>query len=219
MSAPALFLDRDGTLVQPRHYPTRPEELLVFEGVPDLLHDFQVAGWRIVIVTNQSGVARGYLTEGELLYMHSMLAADMARHGVRLDEIYYCPHHPAGTVRPFNVECSCRKPRPGMLLRAARELDIDLAHSWFVGDILDDIEAGHRAGCRAVLVDLGTEALPTTSLRTPEAVGRSTVHALRIIAEIEGIGLPVERDYRPARWELEMHELGRGRRPAQRSER
>ncbi|HMQ31651.1 MAG TPA: HAD family hydrolase [Chloroflexaceae bacterium] len=202
MSQPALFLDRDGTLVQPRHYPTRPDELLIFAGVPELLRLFQRHGWRIVVITNQSGVARGYLSEGELASMHCCMAADLGRRGVRLDGVYHCPHHPDGTVAPFNVACECRKPSPGMLLRAAAELDLDLGRSWFLGDILDDVEAGHRAGCRAALVDLGSESRPESALRTPELVGRDTVHALRAIAAVEGLAETAELDYLPPAWGL-----------------
>lgn len=208
MNARALFLDRDGTLVHPRHYPRRPEELLIFEGVPALLQRFQERGWRIVLITNQSGLARGYFSESELAYMHACLAADLGQQGVRLDGIYYCPHHPEGSVAPFSVECECRKPRPGMLLRATVDLDIDLARSWFVGDILDDIEAGHRAGCRTALVDLGTESAPDSPLRTPDLVGRNTVHALASIAAIEGLGIAVGPAYVPDRWQMFQQSVG-----------
>lgn len=208
MSKPALFLDRDGTLVHPRHYPTSPDELVIFEGVPELLRLFQSRGWSIIVITNQSGVARGYLSEGELTYMHCCLAADLGRRGVALAAIYYCPHHPEGAVEPFGVECACRKPRPGMLLTAAAEHGIDLARSWFVGDILDDVEAGHRAGCRAALVDLGTEGPPATPVRAPDLVGRDTVHALRAIAALEGLGEPLGPGYVPERWGLAERAVG-----------
>jgi D-glycero-D-manno-heptose 1,7-bisphosphate phosphatase len=208
MGRRALFLDRDGTLVHPRHYPSRPDELQIFAGVPALLQRFQQQGWLIVLISNQSGVARGYFGEGELAYMHACLAADLAQQGVRLDGVYYCPHHPDGTVAPFNVACGCRKPQPGLLLRAADELQIDLPRSWFVGDILDDVEAGNRAGCRTVLVDLGTEPPPATPLRTPHAVGRSTVHALAIVAAAELGDRPAEPPYTPARWLLRSQSVG-----------
>ncbi len=208
MGQPALFLDRDGTLVAPRHYPTRASELQIFDGVPEALRVFQENGWQIVLITNQSGVARGYLSEGELAYMHYCLAADLAQRGARLDAVYYCPHHPEGSVEPFNVECNCRKPRPGMLTRAAAERHLELGRSWFVGDILDDVEAGHRAGCRTALVDLGTESVPESLLRAPELIGRDTAHALRAIAAVEGLAGPVELDYRPPGWEARALTVG-----------
>lgn len=200
MSHQALLLDRDGTLVHARAYPRRPEELVLYEGLAPVLRDFQGRGWRLVLVTNQAGIARGYFSEADLALMHEALAAMLARDGVRFDAIYHCPHHTAGVVERFAIKCECRKPAPGMLLQAARDLDLDLARSWFVGDVLDDVEAGRRAGCRTVLVDLGSEGRPPTALRTPDAVARNTLHGLALIADLEGFGPASERNYRPARW-------------------
>ncbi|HET8523729.1 MAG TPA: HAD family hydrolase, partial [Thermomicrobiales bacterium] len=158
MTARAIFLDRDGTLVEPRHYPSRPEDLVLVDGVIPELRVLQGAGWRVVVITNQSGIARGFFSERELARMHDGLRQNLRSHGVEIDGIYACPHHPDGVVKEFAIECACRKPQPGLLLRAAEELRLDLSRSWFVGDILDDVEAGTRAGCRTVLVDIGTEA-------------------------------------------------------------
>lgn len=204
MSGRAIFLDRDGTLVEARHYPSRPEQLVLSPGIGPELAVLQRAGFRLAVITNQSGIARGYLTEAELAAMHAHLRRELARLGVRLDAIYYCPHHPDGTVAPFNIACDCRKPAPGMLLRGAAELHVDLNRSWVVGDILDDIEAGASAGCRTVLVDLGTEGPPATAARAPTAVARDARHALRIIRAVEGLGPRVELDYRPAEWRAEQ---------------
>jgi len=135
----ALFLDRDGTLVHPRHYPSRPEELVLYDGLAPLLRRFQQHNYRLIVITNQSGLARGLFTEDALSLMHDHLTAELARDGVHIDGIYYCPHHPEGVIPELTVHCTCRKPAPGMLQRAAAELDIDLARSWFVGDILDDV--------------------------------------------------------------------------------
>ena len=157
----ALFLDRDGTLVQPRHYPSRPEDLVLYDGIGRQLRSLQQAGFRLVVITNQSGIARGYFTEGDLRRMHDHLAAELA------------------------LRCACRKPEPGLLLRAAADLDLDPARSWFVGDILDDVEAGNRAGCRTILVDLGTEPAPQRPVRRPDYVARSTAHALEIVRTTE----------------------------------
>ncbi|MCU0491130.1 MAG: HAD family hydrolase [Chloroflexaceae bacterium] len=183
----ALFVDRDGTLVHPRHYPRTPQELLLFEGVVAGLRPFQAAGWRLVVITNQSGLARGLFSEDDLALMHEYLAAQVARGGVQLDAFYHCPHHPEGVVPHLARVCDCRKPEPGMLLRAAADLDLDLGRSWFVGDILDDVEAGKRAGCRTALVDLGTETLPASPIRTPDFVAQSTGAALAHIAAVEGL--------------------------------
>ena len=196
----ALFLDRDGTLVHPRHYPSRPADLLLYEGIGPLLRGVQEAGLRLVVITNQSGLARGLFTEDDLDRMHAHLANELARFGVRLDGVYYCPHHVEGAIPTLAVACDCRKPQPGMLLRAAADLDLDLTRSWFVGDVLDDVEAGARAGCRTVLVDLGTEPPPQTKLRRPNYVARDTAHALRIIAAQEDIRPADDLTYQPATW-------------------
>src|SRR5437588_2001998 len=149
---PALFLDRDGTLVHPRHYPSRPEDLRLYDGLGPYLRCLQESGFRLVVVTNQSGIARGYFTAAHLRQMHAHLAAQLARLGVRLDAIYHCPHHPDGAIPELAVRCTCRKPQPGLVLQAAAALSLDPRHSWLVGDILDDVEAGNRAGCRTILV-------------------------------------------------------------------
>lgn len=177
----AIFLDRDGTLVHPRHYPSRPEQLVLYEGLGPELGALRHAGYRLVVVTNQSGLARGHFTPDDLARMHLHLRHELHNLGVRIDGIYHCPHHPDGVVTELAIDCDCRKPRPGMLKRAARDLDIDLGASWMVGDILDDIEAGKRAGCRTVLVDLGSETLPASSARQPDFVATTTAEALRII--------------------------------------
>ncbi|MDQ3854939.1 MAG: HAD family hydrolase [Chloroflexota bacterium] len=196
----ALFLDRDGTLDHPRHYPTRPEELELFEGLSGPLRTLQAVGYKLVMVTNQSGLARGLFTRDDLARMHSYLSQQLADLGVHLDAIYHCPHHPDGTVEELTGSCDCRKPAPGMLLRAGRDLDLDLPRSWLVGDILDDVEAGHRARCRTVLVDLGTESDPEQELRRPHYVARDTRHALDLICAVEGLGAPVDLSYRPHSW-------------------
>lgn len=193
MSHAAVFLDRDGTLVYPSHYPSRPEQLRLYEDIGPELCRLQRMGYRLVVITNQSGIARGYFDEATLQSMHTYLTDELAKMGVHLDGIYYCPHHPSGVIEPFAVSCTCRKPQPGMLLRAANELNIDLRHSWFVGDILDDVEAGNRAGCRTILVDLGTETTPTSSLRCPTYIAGSTRQALQLIRSCDGSTEPSPR--------------------------
>lgn len=205
----AVFLDRDGTLVHPRHYPARPEELRLYDGIGPELRRLQLAGFRLVLITNQAGIARGYFGEDDLARMHEHLAGELGALGVRLDGVYYCPHHPEGIRPELAIACDCRKPAPGMLLRAAADLAIDLDRSWFVGDILDDVEAGNRAGCRSILVDLGTEAPPPSPLRRPDFVARDTIHALRIIAATESLRPLVDLNYRPERWRVPDQETRR----------
>jgi len=202
----AILLDRDGTLVHASHYPSRPEQLRLYDDVGPQLAILQQKGFRLVVITNQSGIARGYFTEVDLERMHDHLRALLRPFGVTLDAIYHCPHHPDGIIDSLAIRCECRKPRPGMLLRAAHDLNLDLTASWFLGDILDDVEAGNRAGCNTILVDLGTESLPTKHLRIPAFVARNTLQALRIIEAIEGClpydvqaSLP-DLTYRPVSW-------------------
>ncbi|MDP9382427.1 MAG: HAD family hydrolase [Chloroflexota bacterium] len=204
MSQPALFLDRDGTLIHTRHYPTRPDELVLYEGLGPELRALQGHGFLLALITNQSGLARGLFTDADLKLMHEHLAAELDRLGVKLHGVYHCPHHPEGVVAELAVQCSCRKPEPGMLLQAADELDIELERSWFVGDILDDVEAGNRAGCRTVLVDLGTESPPATPIRRPHYVARDTLHALRLIRAVESRATDVDMRYLPESWCLDV---------------
>jgi D-glycero-D-manno-heptose 1,7-bisphosphate phosphatase len=197
---PAIFIDRDGTLVHARHYPSRPEDLILYDGIGPGLAALRRAGFRLIVVTNQSGIARGYFTEDDLGRMHDHLRAELRRFGVELDGIEFCPHHPDGVIEHLAIRCDCRKPAPGMVSRAAAAHGLDPARSWFLGDILDDIEAGNRAGCRTILVDIGTESLPTAPIRTPDFVARDTVHALAIVAAEEGLGPATDLSYRPASW-------------------
>lgn len=195
----ALFLDRDGTLVHARHYPSRPEELIVYDGILPWLRMLQEAGFLLVVVTNQSGIARGMFGEQDLTKMHDYLRREFAASGVSIDRIEHCPHHPDGVVQDLAITCDCRKPQPGMVLRAAHALEIDPARSWFIGDILDDVEAGNRADCTTILVDLGTESLPRSEIRRPDWVARDTVHALRIVAAASGL-IDAPEAYAPVRW-------------------
>ena len=185
MKQRAVFLDRDGTLVHPRHYPSSLGDLHLYNNIGPGLKDLQRAGFRMVVITNQAGLARGYFTLVDLHCMHKHLTSELAQLGVQLDAIYHCPHHPEGVIPELAIRCNCRKPQPGMLLQAAADLDLNLQHCWFVGDILDDVEAGNRAGCHTILVDLGTESIPEQPIRCPDYIAPDTQHALRIINAIE----------------------------------
>ena len=143
-------------------------------------------GYRLVVVSNQSGVARGYFRESDLGAVAQCLARLMQREGVTLHGFYYCPHFPDGAIARYAVDCDCRKPRPGMILRACAELDLDCANSWLVGDILDDVEAGNRAGCRTVLIDRGSETeWRVTPERQPLYTAADIDDAARYIAARE----------------------------------
>ena len=155
MGRPAVFLDRDGTLVREVGYLRSVRELRLLPGAARAVRRLNDAGFAVIVATNQSGVARGLLTEEALAQIHGALAARLARRGGHLAGIYYCPHHPAAPLTQYRRRCRCRKPAPGMLLRAARDLDLDLPRSFAIGDAERDLEAGRRAGCRVVLVRTG----------------------------------------------------------------
>ncbi|MDY3552451.1 HAD family hydrolase [Gemmata sp. JC717] len=155
MSRDAVFLDRDGTLIEEVHYLARPEQVKLIPGAADAVRRLNAAGVLVVVVTNQGGVARGYFPESRVTEVHEHLAALLAQQGARVDAFYYCPHHPTEGSDAYRVVCDCRKPRPGMLLTAARDLDIELSRSWMIGDKPCDAGAGHAAGCRSLLVRTG----------------------------------------------------------------
>ncbi|MEZ6004171.1 MAG: D-glycero-beta-D-manno-heptose 1,7-bisphosphate 7-phosphatase [Planctomycetota bacterium] len=158
MTRPAVFLDRDGTLNREVHYLARVEDFEWLPGTIDGLAALDRAGYALVVVTNQSGIAQGLLDTTELNAIHARMAADLAQAGVALAGVYFCPHHPELGQDPWRCDCDCRKPRTGMLRRALRELDLDPARSWFVGDSLRDLEAGHAIGARSILVRTGKGA-------------------------------------------------------------
>ncbi|CAM3750333.1 D-glycero-beta-D-manno-heptose 1,7-bisphosphate 7-phosphatase [Roseateles saccharophilus] len=142
----AAFLDRDGVINIDHGYVYRWEDFAYVPGVVQALLRLQAAGYALVIVTNQSGIARGYYDEAALQSLHDALRTDLVQQGVTLDAIEYCPHLPDGSVARYAVDCDCRKPAPGMLLRSAKALGIALADSLMFGDKFSDIEAGRAAG-------------------------------------------------------------------------
>lgn len=160
----AVFLDKDGTLIDDVPYNVDPARLRLARHAGPALRLMQQMGYRLIVVSNQSGVARGLFSEAALPPLFSALQDMLALEGVALDGWYWCPHHPQGMAAGYAIECGCRKPLPGMLRQAARDHGIGLAQSWMVGDILNDVEAGRRAGCRTVLIDNGNE---TEWLRSP----------------------------------------------------
>jgi len=143
---PAVFLDRDGVLNEDRGYVHRWEDFSFLPGAIDALRQLQQKGYLLVVITNQSAVARGLCTEADVLALHERMCAFLRERGIELAGIYHCPHHPQGSVSDYAIACACRKPEPGMILRAAQEHGIDLARSFLVGDKLSDLEAGRAAG-------------------------------------------------------------------------
>ncbi len=151
----AVFLDRDGTINEEVDYVRRPEQMKVMPGSAQAIRELNRMGFVVVVVTNQAGAAYGYYDEDGLKEIHDELIRQLAGYGARLDGIYYCPHHPDGTVERYRMSCPCRKPGVGMVRRAARELGIDLGNSYLVGDKLTDVGAGKGAGCFTILVETG----------------------------------------------------------------
>ncbi len=150
----AVFLDRDGVLTRERGFVTHPDQVELLPGAAEGLAALRKTGWVTVVITNQSGMGRGLFSEAVLAEIHATLARLLAaaHPQARWDALKYCPHHPTEALPPYRMVCNCRKPKPGMLLEAARELDLDLAASWMVGDAERDLLAGKAAGCRTAAV-------------------------------------------------------------------
>jgi D-glycero-D-manno-heptose 1,7-bisphosphate phosphatase len=174
----AVFLDRDGVLVDDPGYLSDPDAVRLLPGAARSLVALRAAGWRLVVVTNQSGFARGHFTEERLAGIHARLGELLAAGGATLDAIYYCPHHPDGSAGAYRRACDCRKPLPGLLLAAARDLRLDLAACWMVGDQPKDVAAGRAAGCRTILI--GGEGAAVKSAR-PDYRAASLLDAAALI--------------------------------------
>jgi len=151
----AVFMDRDGTINEEVGYLSRIEELKLIPGAAQAIRLINEEEMKTVVVTNQSGVARGFFTEECVRIINSSLNEMLRLEGAFIDRFYYCPHHPTAGNEPYRRVCDCRKPEPGMLLQAAEELDIDLAASYVIGDMLKDLEAGRRVGAKGILVRTG----------------------------------------------------------------
>jgi D-glycero-D-manno-heptose 1,7-bisphosphate phosphatase len=160
---PAVFLDRDGTLIEEIGYLDRLDRLALFPYTIDAVRLLNRAGFAVVVVTNQAGIARGIVREAFVHEAHRVITDRLAAGGARIDAFYYCPHHPAGTVPELRQACDCRKPAPGMLRRAAAELDLDLSRSFAIGDRVHDATAAVAVGARGVLVRTGHGAPDATA--------------------------------------------------------
>ncbi len=166
-SGVAVFLDRDGTLIRDVGYLRNVDELEILPGVPQALALLQNFGFKLVVVTNQSAVARGWLSEFELSRIHDALAAKLAQSGIVLDAIYYCPHHPVEGIGAYRIECACRKPKGGMIERACADLGIDPTASYVVGDKEIDVELSESVGATAVRVGAVNTAASEGALAQP----------------------------------------------------
>jgi D,D-heptose 1,7-bisphosphate phosphatase len=175
----AIFLDKDGTIIPDIPFNTDPAMIRFHEGAGEALKEFSTLGYLLVIISNQPGIARGYFQENQLQKVSDKMQSLASLYAFKFSGFYYCPHD-------SRDHCPCRKPKPGLILRAAKDLGIDVSKSWMIGDILNDVEAGHAAGCKSVLIDNGgeTEWL-IKQPRIPELVCSKLMDALNRIRELE----------------------------------
>jgi D-glycero-D-manno-heptose 1,7-bisphosphate phosphatase len=187
----AVFIDRDGTISEEVGYVNHPSRYKVFPFAAAAVRALNEAGWLAVLVTNQAGVARGYFKEELIGEVHKVLASELERGGARLDAVYYCPHHPSVGEPPYRFDCDCRKPRPGLLKRAAQELGLDLSRCWMVGDRYSDTELARNAGARSAFVLTGygrgeleyqSDAWP----HRPDLVAENLLEAVKTIVKSDG---------------------------------
>ena len=177
-----VFIDKDGTLVENVPYNVDPALIRLAPGAERAIPRLAVAGCTLAVVSNQPGVALGRFPESALELVHDRLRELIAELGAKLAGFYYCPHHPDGVVPEYSVHCQCRKPAPGLIERAARDAGASPSGAWLVGDILDDIEAGSRAGCTTILVDNGNETeWMLTPRRRPDYIVRDLDEAADFI--------------------------------------
>ncbi len=155
MAQTGIFIDRDGTINDEVEFLRTPEQLHLIPHSADAISQLNELGLRVFILTNQSGIARGILTEDELCGIHARLLQLLENQNARIDKIYYCPHHPEGSIESYRKVCECRKPKPGLFRRAAEEYNIDLSRSYVIGDKMIDIQAGNNCGARTILVLTG----------------------------------------------------------------
>jgi D-glycero-D-manno-heptose 1,7-bisphosphate phosphatase len=144
----AVFLDRDGTLIRDMSYLSDPAQTRLYRGAGDAVRNLRREGYRVIVVTNQSGVARGYFKEAVIHRVHRKIQSLLRGYRTKVDAFYYCPHYPEGTVKSMSRVCSCRKPKPGMVIQAVRRFDLDPSRSYMVGDKLEDVLLARTAGLK-----------------------------------------------------------------------
>jgi D-glycero-D-manno-heptose 1,7-bisphosphate phosphatase len=193
MGRPAIFFDRDGTLSHEVGYVNHLSRFRLLPYAIDAVRIVNESGWLAVLVTNQAGVARGYFPESLIHEVHAGVRADMEAGGARLDGIYACVHHPSVGEPPYRQDCECRKPRPGLLRQAEKELGVDLARSWMIGDRHGDLEVAWAAGARAALVKTGygLGELAWRAARWPRQPDLVAEHVLEAVERI--VSLEEER--------------------------
>ncbi|MGC4033323.1 MAG: HAD family hydrolase [Tepidisphaeraceae bacterium] len=200
MSRPAVFFDRDNTLIVGNEYLGDPAGVVLVRGAADAVAACHDLGFAVVTVSNQSGVARGMFSEHDVSLvnarMEEMLQSDNSK--ATIDRHEYCPHHPQGTTAGYAFDCDCRKPKPGMILRAAGAMDIDLAASWLVGDAPRDVAAGKTAGCRTILI------VDPTLPASPAASAASDITADFVVTSLPEAVEIIQKESKPTAAQHEM---------------
>ena len=202
MSNKAVFFDCDGTLIEDPGYINHPDQVKLLPGVTDALAELRAMGYKLVVVSNQSGVARGIVTEKVLSRIHDRLKQLLAEKNASVDSIYYCPYHPDGVVEKYCKESDDRKPAPGMLLTAADEMSIDLNQSWMIGNSDRDVEAGLRAGCKTILINYSAHRQLELPASRPHYRAVNMKEAVNIIKQLyrgttKAAAQPQSREERP----------------------
>jgi len=174
----AVFFDRDGTINKEVGYLADLDQLVLYPEAARAIRTVNESGMKAVVVTNQSGVARGYFDEAFVLTVHRRMAELLLADGARIDGFYYCPHHPDEGLGEYRKDCFCRKPKPGMLFAAARDMSIDLKRSYMVGDMMKDVEAAENAGARGILVKTGYGGGRVSSTAKPVYVASDILDAV-----------------------------------------
>ena len=192
---PAVFFDRDGTLNEEVEFLSAPEQMRLIPGAGLAVRAVNENGFLAVVISNQSGIARGLFTEADLIPIHAKFRHELGASGARIDRIYYCPHHPTSGIARYRMDCDCHKPRPGMLRRAEEEMGVDLSGSYVIGDRTVDVLAGRNAGAKGILVLTGYGMTAAGECReqgiVPDYIAPSVGEAVNFILN-ERKGVPTE---------------------------
>lgn len=178
-----VFLDRDGTLNEEVNYLHRKEDMKLFADVPEAIRMLRENGFKIVVITNQAGVARGYYSEEDVCALHAYMNELLEPQGAKIDAFFYCPHHPEHGIGAYRKACHCRKPETGMFEQAEKVFDVDRAGSWMIGDKLIDVQAGRNYGVRTVLVGTGYGAAEYAKVQAEAGSGRNGGQPYDVYAE------------------------------------
>lgn len=184
----AIFINKDGTLIRDVPFNVNPKLITLNSNLIEGLKLFQQHGYFLIMVTNQAGLAYGYFKEQALLTSIFRVEELLKFNGIFLDGFMNCPHHPEGKVKKYTLDCECRNPKPGLLINAAKKFNIDLKKSWVISDILNDIEAGNRAGCNTILIGNGVETeWFINDFRKPTKIALDVNGAADLIIESENV--------------------------------